>query len=81
MASKTTEPVKMDSEQKVETSEEFVKVERKSRKRKMKTTTDNAGDSMDMTEVAPKRPYLPEISGENLVVSLFTFLFLEFVQQ
>ncbi|XP_013407698.1 RNA-binding protein PNO1 [Lingula anatina] len=54
--------VKMDSEQ-----EEFSRVKRKSRKRKLQQAEEAGQTSMDTTEAAPKRPNFPPISGEKLM--------------
>ena len=81
MASKTVEAVKMDSEKIVENTDDFVKIKRKSRKRKIQTQPEKETNSMDTSEAAPKRPHLPEISGENLVVSCLHFLIVEIVVQ
>ncbi|ELT94537.1 hypothetical protein CAPTEDRAFT_158751 [Capitella teleta] len=47
-------------------SESFVKVERKKRKRKMEESDDQTMSSMDTSESAPKRPNLPPISSDKI---------------
>ena len=55
---------------KMEQNEDFKQVnKRKSRKRKMEEDTGDVVAAMDTIDTAPKRPNLPEISSEKLVVS------------
>ena len=53
--------------------EEFKQVKKKSRKRKLKEDDVATTSSMDTSETAPKRPNLPPISAEMLVVCVLKF--------
>ena len=49
-------------------SDDFQQVRRKSRKRKMVEDKQAKDTAMDTSDSAPKRPSLPQISGERLMV-------------
>lgn len=60
----------MEEGKHTENSSEFVEVRRKTRKRKQNELSGTASLAMDTSERAAKRPNLPAISGDNLVVSI-----------
>ena len=62
-ADRTTVGSKMEDK-----SDGFVPVKAKSRKRKMGDMPEGATVTMDTSESAPKRPSLPPISGDKLMV-------------